>query len=78
MFMSFGQPLFNGGDVLVAPTRQVHQDDPRPSQLPRQALHVRDRVRRLERGQNPFEARERLERRERLVIGHVRVFGAAE
>ena len=78
MVMSSGQLPFNGGDVLVATARQVHQDDLRRPQVPRQTFRMRDCVRRLERGQDPFEARERLEGRERVVIGDVRVFGTAE
>src|SRR5207245_9192588 len=76
--MLFAYLRFNGGDILVAPARQVHQDDFGRSQLASHALHIRDRVRRLERGQDAFEACERLERRERLVVGHVRVLGATE
>src|SRR5436309_6366728 len=51
--------------VLVAASRQVHENDLGRSELAREPLRVGDGVRRLEGRQNAFELRKRLERGER-------------
>ena len=68
---------FHRVHVLVTPARQIGEDHGIASELRRQRPQVRDRVRRLESGQDALVPRELLECLERLRIRRVRVFGAA-
>jgi hypothetical protein len=64
--------------VLVAAAGQVHEDGRLVGRIPRQLHRIGDGVRRLEGGNNPFEARQRLEPLERLRVGDVGVLGPAD
>ena len=72
------QRLRHALHVLVAAPREVDQDDRAVGGTSRASrMRVGDRVRRLERRQDAFEPRQRLEALERLGVGDVRVLGAA-
>src|SRR5436853_6637444 len=66
---SLGQNL---GEVLVASSRQADED-----QLGVELLRARERVRRLERRDDPLGARKAAERSECLVVGAANVLRAA-
>src|SRR5260221_12976397 len=57
------------GHVLVAAPRQVHEHQRVAAERVALAQHPGERVRRLERRQDPLEPCERLERLERLGVG---------
>src|ERR1051325_10869168 len=65
-------------NVLVSASRQIDEQYGIASQMRRDLDRVRDRVRRFESRQDPFELGESLKRVERFRVGDVRVFGAAE
>ena len=64
--------------VFVPAARKIDEQRRRRPELAREPFRVRDCVRRLERRQDAFEPRELLERTQRLVVGDIRVLGAAE
>src|SRR6478672_2796700 len=63
-------------DVLVASSRQVHEQDLIALHRRRQPADMRDGVRRLERRQNPLLTRQTLERVERGRVIDPRVLGS--
>src|SRR5712692_7044234 len=69
--------LGHGMHVLVAASREVDEQDRIPRHAPGDAHGIRNRVRRLERGDDALAAAQLMERSQRLVVGHREVFGAA-
>src|SRR4051812_3027569 len=70
--------LLHRVDILVSTTRQVHQHVRGWPKFPSDSLGVSDGVRRFERRENAFELRKRPERGKRLLVGDIRVLGAAD
>ena len=66
--------LGDRGHVLVAPAREPHQNEVVPAAAPKD---VRERVRGLERGDDPLGLRQHLEGGECLCVGRRLVVGAA-
>src|SRR5688572_14693338 len=75
---AFPEDLLHAGDVLVAAARQVDEQDRVLRKLLRDLPHVRDRMRRFERGQDAFETGQLLESGERVGVGRVVVLGAPD
>src|SRR5437870_4035268 len=70
--------LCDARHVLVAATREVDDDDRSRRELWQQLQRVRNRMRRLERGNYAFELRERLEAFERFRVRDVGVLRATD
>src|SRR5690606_31789326 len=69
--------LGDGEDVLVAAARQVHHHDVILGQFGRDLDDMGERMAGLQRRDDAFQPAEGLEGRQRLVIGHADIFGAA-
>src|SRR6185436_9890933 len=72
------EQAFDGVHVLVTTAREVDEKNAGRSKFASERLRIGDRVSRFQRGQNALEPGQRLERRERIGVGHVRIFGSTE
>src|SRR5690606_27486618 len=71
------QMFRDGEDVLVAAPGEINDDDLVSAHLRRALHHLRARVGRLQRRNDAFQPREKLERLQRLIALYGHIFGPA-